>query len=149
LVLNRAAALRQANTLSPDLITPGMVYLSLVCQDDLKALAQKFQIDHYEIGRWAYNANLLANFTPYDHPLWQRDVWDQHVDRAIDGAYIKAQQIGIETAPSGILLPEVINTDPIQDIVMGRGIGIKLERFGQAAYQAVLDGTSNPLNRAG
>jgi hypothetical protein len=147
--LNQAAKLRATNPLAPPLITPGILYLSLVENPEIKPGVKKYGVDSQEIARWAYNINMFANFEPYTHRHWQSEVWDQQVDRAIDAAFAEANKVGIETAPPGILLRQVIRTDPIQNIVAGRGIEESLDRLGEDAYKVATERRNTYLYRAG
>jgi hypothetical protein len=147
--LSQAARLRATHPQAPPLITAGILYLSLIDREDIKSLGQSIGVDNQEIARWAYNINIFANFEPYAHRHWQSEVWDQHVDRAIDAAFADANKAGIETAPPGILLRQIIRTDPIQDIVAGRGIERKLDRLGDDAYKVATERRNTYLYRAG
>lgn len=58
-------------------------------------------------------------FGDYDGPWTPESKWDQHVDEAIEKAYQKARNSGLRTAIPQLFIPQIIESDPILDLVLG------------------------------
>lgn len=115
LALNRAESLRIGHFAPPPVVTSGILLLSLLEVPSIKEIPKPNTPLHI-IKEWAYNYSLLDNFEPYENDNWQRDLWDQHVDRAIEAAFQVSQANKLLKAPPELLLKEVVLSDPIQNI---------------------------------
>ena len=151
--LNGARRIRANYTPSPERINPKILYLGLIELPRFKRLAVQHKIgplNHPRIELFASSKGLVdfLDNLDYQNDLWQSNHWDQNVDKAIADAYQTSLQKGLSTTPSGVLLWEVVRSQPIQDILFGDSRNEQLQRFTEIAKSNDLNGTNSHLGEA-